>query len=601
MTTQVELAKCPLLQEYFKTHMREEHKYMFIVGKCGNSDCKFNCPPLRMPRASFDWLNRRPRIVPFPMHRASSGKDHFASYDELKSVPTTEAHLPSYEAPKEPPKEAKAADKKRFNFGITNHARAFVPCADCSKPRLLFAAKGLTSNETDLLEARLDNVIYTCGTDQLFDEGHVLEKKVFVRSALTCGMPVEKAYYGVGKFPACCCWCGETNAERLVDLSQLDLGGKKGYPICTNCHGRGLDVQTHGQAVKTGAAAQKAKGKGRAAQHKGRQKAAAKQKRRAVVSSSDDDDAGEEEEDGEEEGGEESEGEGEGEEMDEAEAEAARWGGAAGQQEAGIWTVERILAKEERSDGTFYFVDWQGWALDEASWEPLSNLLTANAEVRAFEEVLAAMPRLDAFVDASQSGCCFGKLCQFNTVAGPSLDKCASCGCEHHHLCASENSWLKWIGDKSIEGRKCFDCWLLEAQLKQTVHPLQLQVYYKQLADWSRVLLSPFSVGAFLALTALPLQPVVKTSQRARLPPASGKCKKCKLGGKLLACSFCNAVYHNSDACLGEAKLSDALAASACFPWACPTCFKKGVASVQRTVLKPTGQRAAGVKRKRRK
>jgi hypothetical protein len=142
---------------------------------------------------------------------------------------------------------------------------------------------------------------------------------------------------------------------------------------------------------------------------------------------------------------------------------------------------------------------------------------------------------------------------------------------------------------------------VIEAQLKQTVHPLQLQIYYKQLADWSRASLSPFSVGAFLALTALPLQPVVKTSQRACLPPATAKCKCCKLGGELLACSFCTAVYHNSDACLGELKLSDELGAFACFPWVCPACFKKGIASVQRTVLKSTGQRAAGAKRRRRK
>ena len=59
----------------------------------------------------------------------------------------------------------------------------------------------------------------------------------------------------------------------------------------------------------------------------------------------------------------------------------------------------------------------------------------------------------------------------------------------------------------------------------------------------------------------------------------------CKQGGELIACSFCTAVYHNSGARLGELKLSDELAASACFPWACPACFKKGVASVQRTVL----------------
>ena len=51
---------------------------------------------------------------------------------------------------------------------------------------------------------------------------------------------------------------------------------------------------------------------------------------------------------------------------------------------------------------------------------------------------------------------------------------------------------------------------------------------------------------------------------------------------------------HNTEACLPHATLSSDLAASACFPWASPTCFKKGMWVVQRTVLKPTGQRPAG-------
>ena len=99
-----------------------------------------------MPRATFDWLKARPRPVPFPMHRASSGKEHFAPYDELKCIPTTEAHLPSFEAPKEATKEAKAADKaKPINFGLSNYARAFIKCADCFKPRLLFSEKVCSS------------------------------------------------------------------------------------------------------------------------------------------------------------------------------------------------------------------------------------------------------------------------------------------------------------------------------------------------------------------------------------------------------------------------------------------------------------------------
>ena len=188
-------------------------------------------------------------------------------------------------------------------------------------------------------------------------------------------------------------------------------------------------------------------------------------------------------------------------------------------------------------------------------------------------------------------------------IRGPALDRCGSCNAPLHRACAAQNSWLKWIGANQIEGLKCFDCWLLEALLKATVLPAQVVVYYKQKTDWSRVGqadVTPFTVGAALATAALSLQQVCKTTRRARLAPASGKCKTCKTQGELLACSFCTAVYHNSEACLGEAMLAPAtLVSSPSFPWACPTCFNKGVAAVQRAVLKPTAQRAAGATKKR--
>ena len=122
-----------------------------------------------------------------------------------------------------------------------------------------------------------------------------------------------------------------------------------------------------------------------------------------------------------------------------------------------------------------------------------------------------------------------------------------------------------------------------------------------QQMDWSRTQPEPFTVGALLATAALSLQAVVKTTQRARLPPVSCKCKKCKEGGELLACSFCTAVYHNTDACLGEAKLDESLAKSASFLWACPACWKKAAVSIQKAVLKPTAQPAAGKKKRRKR
>ena len=88
-------------------------------------------------------------------------------------------------------------------------------------------------------------------------------------------------------------------------------------------------------------------------------------------------------------------------------------------------------------------VDWEGWTLQEATFEPIENILTANEEVRAFEETLAAMPRLEAFVTLSWSGCCFGKLCQFQEAgsASPALDRCGLCDAGVHCTCAAENSW----------------------------------------------------------------------------------------------------------------------------------------------------------------
>ena len=48
------------------------------------------------------------------------------------------------------------------------------------------------------------------------------------------------------------------------------------------------------------------------------------------------------------------------------------------------------------------------------------------------------------------------------------LEGCGSCGAKHHHMCATNNKWLTWIGDKGIDGRRCFDCWLSRCPLKRT-------------------------------------------------------------------------------------------------------------------------------------
>ena len=163
-----------------------------------------------------------------------------------------------------------------------------------------------------------------------------------------------------------------------------------------------------------------------------------------------------------------------------------------------------------------------------------------------------------------------------------------------HRLCAAEKAWLKWLDPEST-AVACFECRLLEALLDGTALPAQLAVYYRQQVDWSRVgtaNVSPFTIGAILATNALLLQQVCKTSQRARLAPPTGKCKKCKQVGALVGCSFCTAVYHNSDACLGEAKMAlEALVKSPTFPWAFPACFRR--ASQQSNALSSSRRASA--------
>jgi hypothetical protein len=91
--------------------------------------------------------------------------------------------------------------------------------------------------------------------------------------------------------------------------------------------------------------------------------------------------------------------------------------------------------------------------------------------------------------------------------------------------------------------------------------------------------------------------------QRSCLTPALGvnsKCKTCKQGGELLPCSCCSSCFDNEEVYLKQAPLAVQLAFAPMFTWACPACFTKGSAAIQKSLLRPV-QSAAGAKRKRQK
>ena len=177
----------------------------------------------------------------------------------------SEKHMPSFIPPTVPDKSSKAADKaKPSEIFHAAKVRSKVSCAECGKPRAIYAAKALTTNEQALLQAHLDGIAsFVCGVDDLgFKEGHPLYGRLYIRASNVCGAAVEKQYYSSKQFSSCCSWCGTTDPLELVDLKTLDLGGKHGYDICQACKTEGYEVVTFGKAVKTGGAAKTDKNKG---------------------------------------------------------------------------------------------------------------------------------------------------------------------------------------------------------------------------------------------------------------------------------------------------------------------------------------------------
>ena len=253
-----DLSKLPNLPAFMEKHMTI-HKYCVTVMKCGEASCSV-CLPVRMPQPVFQTLKQRDRIIPFPQEGING---HFKSHDEVKNHHTTDKSMPSFKVSKEASYAAKEVDKqtKAKYSGIFGQkkVRAFVECMECQKPRLVHSMEKPSREVQNSLEDYLDEVYYQCG-DNLFSKdlaappGH--EDIFYAKRALTCGMPVEKCYYSSALFPAgVCAHCAESDDAEMVDLTQINLGGKKAYmyPICEQCYGNNIKPITHGKQGWAGA------------------------------------------------------------------------------------------------------------------------------------------------------------------------------------------------------------------------------------------------------------------------------------------------------------------------------------------------------------
>ena len=53
-----------------------------------------------------------------------------------------------------------------------------------------------------------------------------------------------------------------------------------------------------------------------------------------------------------------------------------------------MWLVEQILEKKVQGGKAYYLVKWQGYGKEEATWEPLENVMYVKDMVDSYEEKL---------------------------------------------------------------------------------------------------------------------------------------------------------------------------------------------------------------------
>lgn len=528
MTTKDAVAKCPLLTEFIATHVQRQ-KYILEIRKCGRPECKFACLGPRMPRAAFDEMRRRPRLVPMPMNSPRSGMDHYEAYETLKLQETNDSHMPSFAPPKEPTKEAKDMDKVK-NAEVkkkawhTTKVRLNIPCSECGSKRAVFSETKPKRIDTERFETYSEDMMYTCG-DPLFvaEDKHPLARIFYVRRALVCFMPQEKVMYSCKLFPNFCAICATDDQSRLANMGSKEVkalcAGKHAYPICEQCLKEGFAPVTHGSADKTGASYKRKKGGSR-----------------RVVDEDEDDAAASSDE------------------SDESDHE---------------------LAAPQPKKKT----------VPAARAAPTAVDAPAAPSPRGVPE-LFGVPRLDP--QFSPSGCSFGLSCKFPDAESTiTLNTCSLCGdVKAHHLCCNEQPLLRdFVGELGCMTH-CFPCAAFLGIAAKKTTGADLQPYYQQIVWTLTTQQNPLTLAALMSWRPRSLLTVFETfnevcqvcDQRAAADDADN-------APAFMQCSFCNLSYHNSSECLGKAGgalVPKRHVEKEDYEWSCPRCWGPAVAKACR-------------------
>jgi hypothetical protein len=221
----------PTLVAYMKNHARRR-QYTFQLRKCDDDKC---CPAptdRRFPTSPL-WL-------PDPV--LDDTKEHYKPCADVMGEETTDAHRPSMQKTAKK-KLAKIEDQPNINHFMIDdikeqmsnkslftaqNGKFLVECGECSKPRVIYSKNRLTDRQSLLVATSISESDFTCGSPLL-----ETTTTITTRLNITCGSPVELAYYSAKLGPEdICAHCAAPHAETNQALKKKF---KTVLPCCEAC------------------------------------------------------------------------------------------------------------------------------------------------------------------------------------------------------------------------------------------------------------------------------------------------------------------------------------------------------------------------------
>ena len=135
-------------------------------------------------------------------------------------------------------------DKENSELFRNTRVLTVIPCQECTKPRCVFAAKVLSTEEKAAIAIIDDSLMFSCGMPMLVSESP-LHKTIVVCQKITRTSPIEAQYYSAKlvKLSPVCYWCGAPE-ETLVRVTELQCQFQIVRSICFLCLGEGKQPYT---------------------------------------------------------------------------------------------------------------------------------------------------------------------------------------------------------------------------------------------------------------------------------------------------------------------------------------------------------------------